>query len=62
MTPTQKEIAALEAELANLQRIKALRAKVNLAIAKTMFKLLPKREQDQRASKALKTIQQLINK
>ena len=28
MTPTQKEIAALEAELANLQRIKALREQV----------------------------------
>jgi chromosomal replication initiation ATPase DnaA len=28
MTPTQKEIAALEAELANLQRVKALREQV----------------------------------
>jgi chromosomal replication initiation ATPase DnaA len=28
MTPTQKEIAALETELANLQRIKALREQV----------------------------------
>jgi chromosomal replication initiation ATPase DnaA len=28
MTPTQKEIAALESELANLQRIKALREQV----------------------------------
>jgi len=28
MTPTQKEIASLEAELANLQRIKALREQV----------------------------------
>ena len=28
MTPTQKEIAALESELANLQRVKALREQV----------------------------------
>ncbi len=42
------------------KRLVRLRAGINLAIAKAMFRLLPKREQDRRASEALKTIRQLI--
>ncbi len=47
-------------EAVDQKRLVRLRSGINLAIAKAKFRLLPKHEQDRRASEALKTIRQLV--